>query len=78
MNCRFDHDECRDTSKHYLAGQNIAYWYHSNEYRDLDKLMKEGFQKWWDEYKLVPKPNIVGLIEHYQFVYVEVSFPLPE
>ncbi|XP_053689096.1 antigen 5 like allergen Cul n 1-like [Sabethes cyaneus] len=49
--CEMEHDRCRSTVKFKNAGQNIYYSSWSVKRTNLEKLIKEGIQAWWDEHK---------------------------
>lgn len=54
LNCEMEHDECRNTAKYKIAGQNLAIFGSKPNFRPIKEAIQESIQSWYDEYKDVP------------------------
>ncbi|ALC49290.1 CG9400 [Drosophila busckii] len=49
--CEFAHDQCRNTPKYRISGQNIGYFWIEREFKSHSRRMKSFVINWFREYK---------------------------
>lgn len=64
--CQFAHDECRNTPKYPLSGQNIGYFWIGREFKSHSRRMKSFVINWFREYRDANQSHIDSFHQHFE------------
>ncbi|KAH8416796.1 hypothetical protein KR222_004941 [Zaprionus bogoriensis] len=64
--CQFAHDDCRNTPRFQLSGQNIGYFWIGREFKSHSRRMKSFVINWFREYKDANQSHIDSFHQHFE------------